>query len=418
MTPRLGLAAAAGSPIADSLLEWPPDVFALTEVILEHAEAYRFVVSPPPGHEWPPPAIPEWSRTAVAVGAAWAVWAREHEGPLPELIAGALGGRADCRGDAIGVASRKEVDWPVCEALLTLHAVADEACAGMGVAVVGADAEGCAVRGRGRELLARTGSLARVGQARHQGTAQGAYPGRRHLAAVALSVRLRARSRRRRGMAQGAGAAFGSRPPPPARQRPAVAVAAAGQGQRLPAAAGVGAARRSGAVRVLRLRPGRTGRSRSRRSTARRGAGRGRRRRHGGPAGERRARGRDRRRSRRSCPATGWACWWPECEIERRRRTACLATGCTSASSWAAVGGTTVRTSTIAGRSTRVRCCSTTSAAPCIPACAGGRRWRSLAVRSSSSSSAEGSRSSPWSARTWPDSTPSPTCSGRLARRS
>ena len=46
--------AVAGSPIGDELLEWPPDVFALTDVILERAEAYRFVLSPPDGVLWPP----------------------------------------------------------------------------------------------------------------------------------------------------------------------------------------------------------------------------------------------------------------------------------------------------------------------------------------------------------------------------
>ena len=46
--------AVAGSPIGDELLEWPPDVFALTDVILERAEAYRFVFSPPAGVLWPP----------------------------------------------------------------------------------------------------------------------------------------------------------------------------------------------------------------------------------------------------------------------------------------------------------------------------------------------------------------------------
>ena len=39
----------AGSPPGDELLDWPPDVFALTDVILERAEAYRFVLSPPEG---------------------------------------------------------------------------------------------------------------------------------------------------------------------------------------------------------------------------------------------------------------------------------------------------------------------------------------------------------------------------------
>src|SRR5262249_7255131 len=41
--------AVAGGPIEDGLLGWPPDVFALTDVILERAEAFRFALSPPDG---------------------------------------------------------------------------------------------------------------------------------------------------------------------------------------------------------------------------------------------------------------------------------------------------------------------------------------------------------------------------------
>ena len=50
----------------------------------------------------------------------------------------------------------------LCEALLTLHAIADEACAGLFVALDRSDGLGCRYRARGRELLARTGSLARM----------------------------------------------------------------------------------------------------------------------------------------------------------------------------------------------------------------------------------------------------------------
>src|SRR5499427_729976 len=53
-------------------------------------------------------------------------------------------------------------DWRMCEALLTLHAIADEACAGLGMALDRSDGKGCLYRARGRELLARTGSLARI----------------------------------------------------------------------------------------------------------------------------------------------------------------------------------------------------------------------------------------------------------------
>jgi hypothetical protein len=51
----------AGSPITDEFLEWPADLFALTDVILERSEAYRFVLSPPSGLEWPPSRFPNWS---------------------------------------------------------------------------------------------------------------------------------------------------------------------------------------------------------------------------------------------------------------------------------------------------------------------------------------------------------------------
>ena len=50
----------------------------------------------------------------------------------------------------------------MCEALLTLHAIADEACAGLGAALDGTSGKGCIYRAHARELLARTGSLARI----------------------------------------------------------------------------------------------------------------------------------------------------------------------------------------------------------------------------------------------------------------
>jgi hypothetical protein len=50
-------------------------------------------------------------------------------------------------------------NWRMCEALLTLHLIADEACAGLFVALDRSDGYGCLYRARGREVLARTGSL-------------------------------------------------------------------------------------------------------------------------------------------------------------------------------------------------------------------------------------------------------------------
>jgi hypothetical protein len=54
------------------------------------------------------------------------------------------------------------LDWRLCVALLTLHAMADEACAGLGVALDTSDAVASVYRARGRELLVRTGSMARM----------------------------------------------------------------------------------------------------------------------------------------------------------------------------------------------------------------------------------------------------------------
>jgi hypothetical protein len=35
-----------GCEISDRLLEWPPDVFALSNLVLNRAEAFRFALSP------------------------------------------------------------------------------------------------------------------------------------------------------------------------------------------------------------------------------------------------------------------------------------------------------------------------------------------------------------------------------------
>jgi hypothetical protein len=56
--------------------------------------------------------------------------------------------------------------WRICQALLTLHAIADEACAGTGVAIADMPNRGHRFRGRARELLARTGTLSRISRER------------------------------------------------------------------------------------------------------------------------------------------------------------------------------------------------------------------------------------------------------------
>jgi hypothetical protein len=90
-----------------------------------------------------------------------AAWAEDRTGPMPDLVAEEWqvlrqGFEVPLAELAAGRQHR------LCEALLTLHAIADEACAGLGVALDSSSGQGCVYRARGRELLARTGSLARI----------------------------------------------------------------------------------------------------------------------------------------------------------------------------------------------------------------------------------------------------------------
>ena len=150
-----------GSPIDDHLVEWPPHVLALTEVILERTSAYRFALSPPRDNEWPPRGVPGWADAVADAGRRWGGWAEEREGPLPELVEEEW--RVICAGEEVLLRDLIEAnEWRLCEALLTLHAIADEACAGLGVALDASDRVGFVYRARGRELLATTGSLTRI----------------------------------------------------------------------------------------------------------------------------------------------------------------------------------------------------------------------------------------------------------------
>jgi hypothetical protein len=152
--------ALAGSPITDEFLDWPADLFALTHVILERSEAYRFVLSPPQGKKWPPNRFSEWPDMVEEAARQWSIWIENGKTAFPSLLANEWGVFRDRAGMPLDDLAEGR-DWQMCEALLTLHAIADEACAGLGVSVDRSDGGECVVRAHGRELLARTGSLAR-----------------------------------------------------------------------------------------------------------------------------------------------------------------------------------------------------------------------------------------------------------------
>ena len=76
-----------GTPITNQFLEWPADLFALTDVILARSEAYRFVLSPPRGVKWPPVRFPNWSDAVGEAGRQWTAWVENQQGPIPGLLA-------------------------------------------------------------------------------------------------------------------------------------------------------------------------------------------------------------------------------------------------------------------------------------------------------------------------------------------
>jgi hypothetical protein len=134
-------------------------VRALTNVILARSEAFRFALLPV--GEWPPEGYPDWGRMIVEGGLRWSAWAEHRRGAPPELVVeewAALKDRVDLALEDLA----EGLDSRLCVALLTLHAMADEACAGLGVALDTSDAVASVYRARGRELLVRTGSIARV----------------------------------------------------------------------------------------------------------------------------------------------------------------------------------------------------------------------------------------------------------------
>ena len=161
LTPASLWEAIAGTEIDDELLEWPADLFALSDLVLQRSEVHRFALSPPSGASWPPDRFADWATAVADAGRGWSAWVEDHDRPIPELLAEEWAAFRSAAEMPLSRLTDAE-DWRVCEAILTLHAIADEACAGLGVALTACDGYGAVYRARGRELLARKGSLSRT----------------------------------------------------------------------------------------------------------------------------------------------------------------------------------------------------------------------------------------------------------------
>ena len=113
--------------------EWPPDVFALSSLILGSTGAYRRAASPPRGQQWPPS---DWAHKAATLGSRWRNWsaggckgshplAKQYIGRLNRLRSTPLDELYDCETDN---------SWELCQALLEVLGIADEAMRGVGIA--------------------------------------------------------------------------------------------------------------------------------------------------------------------------------------------------------------------------------------------------------------------------------------------
>src|ERR1700742_904803 len=79
--------AISGGGFTDELLAWPPDVFALTNVLLDRSEAFRFALSPPAGMRWPPADARDWCDAVVDAGCEWGAWVEDRSGSVPSMLA-------------------------------------------------------------------------------------------------------------------------------------------------------------------------------------------------------------------------------------------------------------------------------------------------------------------------------------------
>ena len=141
----------------DDFVGWPPDVFAVANLVLDQTEGYRFVVAPPAGRHWPP--FTDWEAHVQEAGNAWRLspavppplvrecWetvTRSLKAPLADLRTGAA--------------------WELNAALLTLHAAADEVCAD--VASPKRHLSDVSFESEAQRLLEAQGSLSRISPVR------------------------------------------------------------------------------------------------------------------------------------------------------------------------------------------------------------------------------------------------------------
>src|SRR5262245_26467107 len=107
----------SGRRLSDELLEWPPDVFALTNVALDRSEAFRFAISPVGA--WPPARFGDWAGAVEEAGRGWGAWVEDRRAAFPALVSEEWAGVREELETTVEDLARGE-SRRVREALLTL----------------------------------------------------------------------------------------------------------------------------------------------------------------------------------------------------------------------------------------------------------------------------------------------------------
>jgi len=143
----------------EDIFGWPPDGFAFSAAVLSESGAYRLVVSPPPGRRWPPRDLSEpWEDAVQRWAVEWAAWAVARRPGLrrPAALSRLISTVRASRHLPLAQLDEPQ-NWETLVALLTLHAMADEAGTGLGVDRSAADS----FHVRATELLQQKGTLSR-----------------------------------------------------------------------------------------------------------------------------------------------------------------------------------------------------------------------------------------------------------------
>lgn len=139
-------------PDPDCLLRWPPDLFVFTSRALGTSDAYRAIVSPPTGRNWPP--HEGWVESVQNAGSAWCAfladegaktWVQQRSAgdytaglgvsiPVTELVSLWTRLRECWEIDLQSLCAElgqplDELRWQGLLDLVALHAIADSACA-------------------------------------------------------------------------------------------------------------------------------------------------------------------------------------------------------------------------------------------------------------------------------------------------